>query len=438
MGNLIHYHWPAFLEQSAAYTLCVDGEPVRVHPTQSEHYAIFSMNGPVQIRLTCPKPVEKAVLRPARAGVTLQKDSQELQFTIPKPGNFLLEIPGMPSLFLYANPPEENIPDRNDPAVVWFTAGQVYDVGTLEVTAGQTVYIEGGAVLKGCIHALAAENITVRGRGVIDASHLPHHAQRMVVFEGCANVTLEGILTTGTPSWNTVFGRCRQVHVDNYKTIGWVVCSDGIDIVGSQDVLIENCCIRANDDCIVVKSVNYHKRLDPNRPDWQGEIDWRGDVKNVVARNCVLYNAEAGNVMEIGFETQTERIGDIAFENIDVIGAHGQGGVFTIHNGDRALITNVRYENIHIEHFYDKLVDFFIQHSRYSKDDQRGRVENIVFKDIYTIEDQFNTISLMGGYDEEHTISKIRFENFNIGSKRVLSPDDLNLYFRHTQELSFS
>jgi hypothetical protein len=45
-----------------------------------------------------------------------------------------------------------------------------------------------------------------------------------------------------------------------------------------------------------------------------------------------------------------------------VIAAHGEGGVFTIHNGDRACISRVLYEDIRVEHFYDKLVDFRIMH----------------------------------------------------------------------------
>lgn len=431
MSNCITYAWPSFLPRSTTFALTIDDTAVDVFPTAVADYAQFTITGPVDVVLQIPAEAPAATVRPASAGIEATRVGNELRFRLDQPGPVMIEMPGLPECYLFANPPERDVPDRNDPNVRWFAAGQVYDIGRLMIESGQTVYVEGGAVLKGCVNALRADGVTLRGRGVIDASHLPPHAQRMIVFEGCREVHVEGILTTGTSTWNTVFGACRDVHVDNYKCIGWLVTSDGIDVVGSENVLIENCCIRSNDDCIVIKSVSYHDRVNDSK------MDWRGDVRNVRARNCVLYNAEAGNAMEIGFETQADVIEDIVFENIDVIGAHGQGGVFTIHNGDRAHIRRVRYDNIRIEHFYDKLVDFFIQHSRYSRDQDRGRVSDVVFSHIHGIEDRFNTLSLIGGYDAEHRFDNIVFDNFFIGGRHIRSADDLNLYTRHAEGIEF-
>ena len=61
--------------------------------------------------------------------------------------------------------------------------------------------------------------------------------------------------------------------------------------------------------------------------------------------------------MEIGYETQTDRISDIVFQDIDVLGVHQFGSVFGIHNGDRAGGKCLMEENS-VEHHYDKLVDF--------------------------------------------------------------------------------
>lgn len=150
-----------------------------------------------------------------------------------------------------------------------------------------------------------------------------------------------------------------------------------------------------------------------------------------------MYNDQAGNVMEIGFETQADIIEDITFRDIDVIGAHGYGGVFTLHNGDRATIRNIKYENIRVEHFYDKLVDFRIMDSRYSRDTERGQIRSIYFKDIKTIADEFNCTSLVGGYDETHNIVGIIFENFCMGNRKIRDEDDLQLYTRHATDIKF-
>ena len=365
MSTITTYQWPTHLPRCSTFSVHAhdaDGTSIDVFPTQAASYAACAFDGAMTLSITLPIPAEKAVLRPNSFGLATRANGNTLEIDFDQPRQVMIEVPGYPELFIYALPPETNIPERTDPSVRWFAAGQVYDIDRLIINDGETVYIEGGAVLRGRINAVHANNIRVCGRGVIDASHLPaHHDLRMLVFEGCENVEVEGIIATGTPEWNTVFGACKNVHVHHYQCIGWHVCSDGIDVVGSQDVLIEHCCIRANDDCIVVKSVDFSHRAH------DAKIDWRGNVNNVLARNCVLYNAAAGNVMEIGFETRADTISNITFEDIDVIGAHGHGGVFTIHAGDRAHISNVLYKNIRLEHFFDKLVDFFIQHSRYSK-----------------------------------------------------------------------
>jgi hypothetical protein len=222
------------------------------------------------------------------------------------------------------------------------------------------------------------------------------------------------------------------VQVDNVKLIGWVVCSDGIDIVGCRDMLVQNCFLRNNDDCVAIKAVTYDMRSEKGI-----KLDWRRDVENVLVEKCVMYNDRAGNVMEIGFETQTDSMRNITFRDIDVLAGHGEGGVFTIHNGDRTTISDVLYEDIRVEHFYDKLVDFRIMHSRYSKDAERGQVRNVTLRNIQAIADKYNVISLIGGYDAEHTVENIRFENFVIGETKVLCPDDLNLYSKHSQNVSF-
>jgi len=79
-----------------------------------------------------------------------------------------------------------------------------------------------------------------------------------------------------------------------------------------------------------------------------------------------------GQAMEIGHELRTASVRDIRFRDCDVLAVHGHGGVFGIHNADRATVSDVLYENIRVEHHYEKLVDFRIVKSRWSKDDQRG------------------------------------------------------------------
>jgi polygalacturonase len=434
MNSTVHvYPAPADVEPSADYQIQVDGQPVFVHSCQVGSFAAFDFEGDIEVSIRCREHSGSALVRPHSCKIEAHFEGEALKFRLNEPGNFYVEFgSGMPPLMLFANSVEKERPAADDPKVLWFKAGEVYDVGRLEIPSGHTLYIEGGAVLKGAVYAAQGENVRICGRGLIDGSHFAYQELRLLVFEGCQNVQVEGIMTVGTPSWNLVFGACDKVHVDNVKLIGWVVCSDGIDIVGSRDVVVQNCFLRNNDDCVAVKAVSYDMRSK-----YSIGLDWRRDVENVLVEKCVMYNDRAGNVMEIGFETQTNSMRNITFRDIDVLAGHGEGGVFTIHNGDRATVSDVLYENIRVEHFYSKLVDFRIMHSRYSKDAERGQIRNVTLRNVQTIADKYNVISLIGGFDAEHTVENIHFENFVMGETKVLSPDDLNLFSRNAQNVTF-
>jgi hypothetical protein len=74
-------------------------------------------------------------------------------------------------LFIFANPSEVDVPTAATPNVIYFGPG-LTDLGTkpLSVANGQTVYLAGGAYVKGRLQ-LARRNapggVTVRGRGIL-------------------------------------------------------------------------------------------------------------------------------------------------------------------------------------------------------------------------------------------------------------------------------
>ncbi|MDA3797870.1 MAG: glycosyl hydrolase family 28 protein [Kiritimatiellae bacterium] len=431
MSKLVNYEWSKFLKASESYSLKVNEKNIFVHTTPLVDFATFSCEGEIEIEVISAVLISDAKVQPASQGIEYSIDGKSLKFSISKPSHLMVTIEGLPELFIYANPLEVDVPDENDENVTFFKAGQVYDVGrlTIDDKDNQTIYVEGGAVLKDGFNALRCNKITLRGRGIFDSSFVKGRDYRQLVFEGCKDVTIEGVVSIGPPAWNTVLGMCDGVYVDNLKTIGWKVCSDALDIVGSKNVVAANCFLCGNDDCVAIKSVSYSNG-DGSTP----RIDWRGDVENVEVRDCVMYNAHAGNVMEIGFETQTESIKNISFKNIDVLCCHGHGGVFTIHNGDRAVIEDILYEDIRVEHYFDKLVDFRIMHSRYSVDKTRGSIKNIKLKNIFCIPNIYNSLSLFGGQGD---LDGVKFENFYFGEEKVKSLAQLNGFAYNAENITF-
>ena len=72
------------------------------------------------------------------------------------------------NLMIFANPLEVNPPSPTDPDVIYLGPG-LYTQNYI-VPSGKTLYIAGGAVVKGGVIMNNATNAKVIGRGVLDRS----------------------------------------------------------------------------------------------------------------------------------------------------------------------------------------------------------------------------------------------------------------------------
>ncbi|MBD3240065.1 MAG: hypothetical protein GF331_05725 [Chitinivibrionales bacterium] len=431
------YERPDNAPTSADYMVTVNGTPVHVYDCEVAAYACWAFEGQIEVRVAVRENHEDIVVRPWRLSQGVTWDGSVAVLTLDKPTQLCLDPPFQQRkpLFIYANALETDRPNPSDPAVHFFEAGKIHDAGEITLRSGETLYIEGGAVVRGTVEVMDAEGVRIAGHGILDGGGQRLGRRRLVYFGKCRDVAINGIIMVGTPSWTIVLHRCRDCRISDVKQIGWLVGSDGVDVVASHDVLIENCCLRNNDDCVVVKAFGGYQKnvISPEEP-----APAPPTAENIEVRNCILYNAHAGNALEIGFELRSDVVRNVHFHDCDVIGAHGEGGVFTIHNGDHATVEHVLYERIRVEHYYDRFIDLRVLYSRYSRDEQRGRIRDVVFRDIDAAPNTCNSVSLIGGWDSEHLVEDIRLENVRIGGKRVASADDLHLFSNeHVRNVSF-
>jgi polygalacturonase len=79
---------------------------------------------------------------------------------------------------------------------------------------------------------------------------------RMIVFESCQRVRLEGVTLANSPMYHFVPFKCEDVTVDGITILAPSNSpnTDGIDPSVSRRVLITHCRIDTGDDCIAVKS----------------------------------------------------------------------------------------------------------------------------------------------------------------------------------------
>jgi polygalacturonase len=244
----------------------------------------------------------------------------------------------------------------------------------------------------------------------------------------------------GPCHWMLVLGACEDIEVDSIRQIANDVSSDGIDIAGSKRVHITGCCLHNGDDNIAIKAISNKSGEDDRVPLGFPDEDWKGQVEDVVVSACRFFNVNGGSAMEIGYETSTDSIRNIRFEDIDVLAVHEFGSVFGIHNGDRALVENVVWDDIRVEHHFDMLVDFRVLKSRWNIDVERGGIRNITLRNIKALQSIHNpgyTVSVISGYDADHPVMDVVFENFVLGGKTMNNADDLDLTTRHAYGITF-
>lgn len=432
--NMINYKFPKSFPKAEELKVYINGEQVDVLKTNTGYFVSVAYEGKVKLEIKAKQPIKDVKISPFRLNLEPKIEAEGAIITLEKNVSLYIEINGVSKpLFFYGN----NITNyQAGEATYHFKGGQIYEVGDLYLKNNESLYIEGGAIVVGSLRAVNATNIKIYGHGVLDGSYFMNAGDdhRTILMDKCTNVDIKDITIINPPSWMIMLAGCRGVHIDNVKEIGEVIGSDGTDIVGSSDVLIENCIYRNNDDSIAVKA--FSGNILEN-----GETcGWNKDIDNIEVRHCTFINGGGGNAIEIGHELQIEEAKNIKFKDIDIVCVKSFGAALAIHAGDRAVVRNVVYEDIRIQHYYDKLIDFRVMKSMYNSDKERGQIRDIYLKNIKVIVNCYNpgySISLIGGYDPEHTVENIVFEDFYLNDTKVMNADQLDLHTKNCNNIIF-
>ncbi len=378
-------------------------------------FAAFEMQGAVTLTVTCPEVIQSAKVLPSSFNISPSVQGKTLTLTLAQPQPVTVEVNGnwVGALHLFANPPEIDAPRPGDPNVVYFGPG-IHEVSHLVVSNNQTVYVAGGAVVRGIIgpdesfrissysglrtysptFVLRGTNIAFRGRGIVDGSRCPTHARNLLLVQG-KDITLEGVILRDSSTWNIPIRQSDRVRVKNVKLLGYRANSDGIDICNSRDVTVEGCFLRTLDDLIVVKTD-------------QGQ----GDARRIVARDCVLWN-EVAHALSIGAELR-ENVDDVLFTNCDVIHDKGREWTLRVYHCDSARITNVRFENLRIEES-PRLLSLWIDKAVWTRDAERGHIDGVTFRNIAATADPARVE--LKGYDQDHAVENVRFQEVIINGR---------------------
>lgn len=407
-------------ESARGFAISLDGVRQPVYETDIGAFVIAESAAlSVTVTVECSSTFTSAVVQPAADGIQVQTSEKTVTFTAPVPSKLSLQLSGKTSrtveLFLYA--PDENAPQPGED-VLWFGPGEYTYESPIALTSGQTVYLEAGAVVHAHFTAEDAKDITIAGRGMIDTYGMTE--MRMINLIRCQNITLRDYTLIGPRTWMTVLQQCDGAVLENLNIIGSEINSDGIDVVGSKNVTVSGTYICANDDCIAIKS---------------NEASQFQNVENIVFRDCILWNQQYGNAVEIGYETRCDKITNILFEDIDIIRVVS-GAALSIHLGDRAHVSDVTYRDIRVEDANGITVEMFIKKTQYTKDTNRGYISDITIDGLALDANSFHGIAL-SGFDETHRISGVHFSNVTIAGKTLPADKMKNLKFFHEEDITW-
>ena len=415
------------------------------------YFARLAGDGPITFEYTPDHAFSVCTIRPLSAQVTPQIKDGKVTFTLPHPGGYSVELDGLHNaLHLFLDPPMDYTVSPDAKGVHYFGPG-VHHIGILNVNDDETVYIDEGAVVYGCIHGKGVQRVRILGRGILDNSENVEELlfkvdklgdgsadvgnsrrEHTIHFIDSSDIEIEGITIRDSLLYNIACFGCSNITIRNCKAIGcWRYNSDGIDLHNCKNARVIGCFVRTYDDSLCAK----------------GHTGYRYDTcEDILFENCVVWN-DWGKALEIGAETRAEHLQRIVFRNCDII--HATHPAIDIMNVDYGRVHDVLFDDIRLEYesviqrpamqkddetpyvvdpkstYMPKAICFGIQkHPEYSSGlDRRGYIYDITLRNIRIYADRMPPSSF-DGYDEEHAVSNITVDGLFLGSQRITSLED--------------
>ena len=378
-------------------------------PVFNSSVATFDFKGTVEVAVTSSKgTIGTARIRPLSYDTPFTVDGATVTFTLTEPRNLSIEIDGdlFNNLQLHANPIESNAPDPDDPDVIYFGPGlhKTTD-NVVKVPSGKTLYLAGGAVLTSRVEFHEVENARIIGRGVL------YNTVNGILVEYAKNIEIDGIMVLNPSSgYSVTVGQSKPVTVRNLHSYSHGQWGDGIDVFSSEDVLIDGVWMRNSDDCIAI----YAHR-------W----DYYGDCRNITVRNSTLW-ADVAHPINVGTHGNTDKpetIENLVFSDIDVLDHRepqmDYQGCIALNPGDSNLLRNVRAQDIRVEDFrWGQLINMRVMFNKsYNTSVGRG-IDGVYIRNMTYTGTNANP-SVMVGYDADHAIKNVTFQNLVINGKAI-------------------
>lgn len=404
------------------------------------HFAMMDVTSdqfPLEIVINASSELECAKILPERYGVSPAVNNNQITFQITKYGKYTMVPNGS-----HENPvtvivrENKRVPKQDGYQVITYKKG-IHYIDFIDIKSNTIIYLESGALLiprqpnydelpikdpdwagkkkyRPFILMKDAFNVKIIGNGVIDFTTLDWHMRVPIEIMNCKNVEIEGVTLINAPEWNLTSWYSQNVKIKDVVIFGYRQNSDGIEIVNSQDVVVEDCFIRSGDDLYGVKSMNANALVGGKNIYFNNCIAWpdkvRGfrilhetvsDINNVHFTGCsVLYN----------FADWMDELGSLA-----VIVA-GKGTISQIYFKDIEIFYEIKYPII---------CSFIKDEGTSGTSASIGTIKNIYFENIRY---NGNLQIRLKGQENKEKLDYIYFKDIYKSGKKVNTIEELNLF----------
>jgi hypothetical protein len=405
---------------AAHFQLRMNGQSVPVYEAPAGYFAVLRATGPVDLTLTrVGTPITQAVLRPLPRNPVPAVRAGVVSLRLAGPGASAIELNGNQEkpIFFFVKPPE--VAPAPSTVTHYFAPGKVYNLpnGKLLLKSGESVYIAGGAVVRGSIESKGTRAAPVKGVHIFGQGLLqPTEKGQPLSLLNTTDARVEGITVLNTREWTFRIFESSHVLVSGVQIFATGKYSDGLDIMGSSDVQVRDSFFHSHDDCIAIKGAKWK---------------YSGNVERVTLENLTIWKAVAGNGIEIGYETDVDLIRDITVRHVAIMHVGRKDfpyrrAALSMHHCGHAVISNVLYEDITIEQASENLIHLWVGRSQFAKGESLGSIRDVTFRRVRYIDGR-PVPSVIDSAEAPGSISGIKFEDCEVLGRKLTSPADLDL-----------
>ncbi|MCY2952753.1 MAG: glycosyl hydrolase family 28 protein, partial [Planctomycetota bacterium] len=290
--------------------------------------------------------------------------------------------------------------------------------------SNQTLYLAGGAVVKGEVLA-EGTNMRILGRGILDGSDWEWRkgpVGNLIAIRNSSDVEVSGITLRGASHWTIVPSKSQRVTIRNIKLCNSRVQNDdGINPCNSQDVLITDCFIRSDDDCVALKG------LDLNGPN--------NNVERITVENCIFW-CDRARIFLLGHESRAGFMRNVTIRNLDII--HFSMTPFLLEPGEDMRMEDITVENVRIHgEGQRELIRLKPVVNQYMRKKTPGFIRNIRFRNVSIDGKPGEYLVQVEGADAEHNVRDVRFENVSILGSKLTGGSAAARIGKHAENVQF-